>query len=107
MNYTANSNHLLKPEQLPPIENAAKFHCLRSHLQVILWSQLTTVTHLNPEDWGWQLRDGVLTSVAMDIEAAPDDLLQIVRCKCKIEKRNPCSLLVFMSLAWLAVRCIL
>jgi hypothetical protein len=59
-----------------------------------MWSQLTTVMHLNPEDWGWQLRDGVLTPVAMDIQAAPDNQLQIVRCKCKIETRNLCSSLV-------------
>jgi hypothetical protein len=43
---------------------------------------------------GWQLRDGVLTPVAMDNEVAADDMLQIVHCKCRIETRNSCSSLL-------------
>jgi hypothetical protein len=71
--------------------NAAKFHCLRAHLQVVMWKQLTTQTSLHVEDWGWQLEDSALIPVATDIAAAPDDLLKVVRCKCRSESRNPCS----------------
>jgi hypothetical protein len=91
MDYAAISNQLLKPERLPPTENAAKFHCLRAHLQVVMWKQLTTQTALHVEDWGWQLEDSALIPVATDIAAAPDDLLKVVRCKCRSESRNPCS----------------
>ena len=91
MNNTASSSHLLKPERLPPTENSAKFHCLRTHLQVVIWKQLTTLTCLKETDWGWKLQDGAFIPIGTDIEPAPEDLLKIVRCKCKSDSRNPCS----------------
>ena len=89
MNMTAKSTHLPKPERLPPTESAAKFHAFRSHLQVIHWKTLST-TSANAEEWGWKEDHGRLVPVAMDLKAAPDDLLNVVRCKCHCDKSRPC-----------------
>jgi hypothetical protein len=39
------------PERLPPTENAAKFHIMRTHLQVVQWRTLADLDR-KPEDWG-------------------------------------------------------
>jgi hypothetical protein len=91
MNLTATSTHLLRPERLPPTNNAAHFHCLRAHLQTVIWQSLSTNTLLNPTDWGWQIHEGRLVPIATDIDAAPEDLLKVVRCKCRSDTRSPSS----------------
>lgn len=79
----------LKPWKLPPTDRAAHFHSLRVHLQVMVWSELKD-TGFDPEQWGWNLTGLVLTPVMTDRDAAPQSLLQFVRCKCKLSSRNPC-----------------
>ena len=44
----------------------------------------------NPEDWGWKKMNNMLLPVMTDKEAAPDNLLVIIRCKCKLSSRNVC-----------------
>jgi len=79
-----------RPERLPPTENAARYHIYRVHLQVVQWKTLMT-TDLKPEDWGWKIMDGRYEPILTDLAAAPDDILSVVRCKCKIEGRRPCT----------------
>ena len=81
---------LIEPEKLPPTERAAWFHGLRVHLQTIQWKILDDTINLEPEKWGWKKDNGVLVPIPTDKEIAPPDLLQIVRCKCKMSSRNPC-----------------
>ena len=90
MNKTASCTSLLCPERLPPTENSAMYHLYRTHLQVIQWKTFMT-TDLEPQQWGWTITDGVFEPIMMDLNAAPDELLSVVRCKCKIEGRRPCA----------------
>ena len=80
----------LHPERLPPTENASTFHIYRVFLQVMQWKTFMACA-IMPEDWGWQLKEGRYIPVATDIAAAPDDMLTIIRCKCKMETKHPCS----------------
>jgi len=77
------------PEQLPPTERAMYFHSLRVHLQLIQWQCLSTDV-LAANDWGWELSDGKFHPVKTDQPAAPDDLLRVIRCRCKVSARNTC-----------------
>jgi 5'-3' exonuclease len=90
MNLTASSTKQLRPERLPPTENAALQHIYRVHLQVVQWKTLMD-TDLQPEDWGWRVVDGRYVPVATVLPAAPDDILTVIRCKCKMETKRPCS----------------
>ena len=75
-----NSTKSVKPEVLPPTSSAAAYHSLRVYLQVQEWMGRQD---LQPEDWGWQQRGGKLLPILMDKEAAPANLLEVVRCNCK------------------------
>lgn len=90
MDITASATAPLKPERLPPTENAAKFHIFRTHLQVLQWKSLMNAD-INPTDWGWKLMDGHYVPIATDLEPAPETMLSVMRCKCKIESKHPCS----------------
>ena len=39
---------------------------------------------LDPSDWRWKLVDSQLFPITTDLPPAPDDLLNIIRCKCII-----------------------
>ena len=89
MHIASTSTRRPQPERLPPTENAARYHIYRVHLQVLQWKLLSTACE-NPVDWGWTLQDNKYIPVLTDVAAAPDDLLNVVRCKCKAESRTPC-----------------
>jgi hypothetical protein len=76
------------PQKLPPTERAAVFHVLRVHLQAVTWRLLSNDVGLDPLLWGWQLVDNRYEPVTSDQLPAPDDLLNIVRCKCKSDCRS-------------------
>ena len=90
MNCAASSTIQPRPERLPPTENASRFHVYRVHLQVVQWKTLMS-TDLKAEDWGWKFSDGRYIPIATDLAPAPEDLLKIVRCKCKLETQRPCT----------------
>ena len=79
----ATSKTKIKPQSLAPTKNAAKYHFLRIHLQVIEWKTLMGV-ELNPLDWGYE-------PIMTDLNAAPDDILRFIRCNCSISKKSPCN----------------
>ena len=90
LNMISTSTFPPRPERLPPTENSAKFHILRTHHQVIQWNTLMAIDK-DPTDWGWKLADGHCMAIASDQDAAPSELLKIIRCKCNIsDKRQPC-----------------
>ena len=81
----------IDPQKLPPTERAAHYHSLRVHLQVIMWKKLTSDhDDLDPKQWGWKHNGKVLSPIVTDINAAPENLLKFVRCKCKLSSKNPC-----------------
>ena len=81
-------------ENLPPTESATYYHALRVHLQVAQWKHLD-LTCLNPLDWGQTLQNNYVAPVKTDLLAAPDWLLQVVRCKCKTTTKPACSTLIY------------
>ena len=78
----ATSTSSPKPEKLPPTERAAFFHILRVHIQAVRWKTLNA-DELDPLDWGWKIENGKLIPIMTDQQAAPDSLLNVIRCKCK------------------------
>ena len=79
---------LLKPDQgvdkLPPTPGAWMQHIRRAHLQANIWSQ-DLVLHpntLDPLKLGWQKEGDKLLPVLSEEPAAPDAVLQLVRCNC-------------------------
>lgn len=89
MKAAATSKTTIKPQTFPPTENAVNYHFLRIHLQVIEWKTLMNI-QLNPLEWGWKSSNGTYDPVMTDLNAAPDNILRLIRCNCK-SKKNPCS----------------
>ena len=85
MNTLASSQLSIRSETLPPTESAARFHCRRVYLQVQTWKHLASNTTLE-EEWGWKLEKGHLEPIMTDREPAPPDLLNVIRCKCKLSR---------------------
>ena len=90
MNQLATCKTLTNPERLPPTENAALFHVWRVHFQVVQWQYLMEV-ELNAEEQGWKNENDLLVPTTTDLQVAPDDILNIISCKCKMVRKNPCS----------------
>jgi hypothetical protein len=68
---------------LPPTTAAAEQHCKRTFYQVIEWTKRDEDLQLDPLDWGWTMSNGKLVPVKTCLPAAPDELINVIRCKCK------------------------
>ena len=76
---------------LPPTPDAAKNHSLRTYHQIREW--VHTDLYTDPVNWGWTLQDDKLYPVKMHSPMAPETLLKVVRCRCKLScdsKRCSC-----------------
>ena len=89
MDMVATNTSKIDPQRLPPTARAAYFHCLRVHYQLRVWKTLDECEQ-NPEEWGWKNVNNLLLPVMTDKEVAPENLLGIIRCKCKLSSRNVC-----------------
>ena len=68
-----------------PSERGAYFHGLRCHYQILLWSLIDDEgMKLEATDWGWKTKDGLITPIMTDKEVAPESLIKVIRCKCKV-----------------------
>ena len=83
------SSNAIQSENLPPTETATHYHALGVHLQVAQWKNLS-LTCLDPKEWGWKEKNGVMEAVKTDIEPALAWLLQVIRCNCKTDTQHPC-----------------
>ena len=85
-------NIYVQVNSLPPTSDSAKFHSLRSYLQCQIW--IGNGDEPNPHDWGWYTSDSKkLLPVKGMLPPAPDKLLKIIRCNCKVNcdtKRCTC-----------------
>ena len=70
------SKKAVHPKSLPPTSATAKYHSLRTYHQVQTWKGFD----LNAEDWGWKVIAGNMTPLQNDLEPAPMELLEFVRC---------------------------
>ena len=75
------SSTCVKVQSLPPTSAAAKFHCFRAYYQVHEW--LDSNAELCPLALGWVRVNDRLVPIRTDLAAAPDDLLKMIRCRCK------------------------
>ena len=73
---------IVDPCKLPPTQSVAYQHTLRSLFQATIWEKLD-VSCLNPCDYGWSVIDNVFCPTTNSEVCAPDDLLKLIRCKCK------------------------
>ena len=76
-------------QKLPPTNSAAKYHSYRVYYQVQVW---LGNKNLDPKDWGWELIDGNLFPRKMDTPPAPQALMKIIKCGCKLHcDTNQCT----------------
>ena len=48
------------------------------------------VNSLNQEGWGWKLQGDSLVPMMMDLDPAPPEILNVIRCKCKSASMCQC-----------------
>ena len=89
MEITAKSKTSTKPGSLPPTDRATYYHSLRFYLQVIQWKTLIT-TNADPSEWGWKVHQNFFAPIMTNLEPAPKELLNFVRCNCKTTSQNTC-----------------
>ncbi len=73
----ASSATSVQAQSLPPTSDAVRIHSRRVYYQAQIWMG----SELNPIDWGWRLADERLEPHRMDLMAAPEFLLKIIRCQ--------------------------
>ena len=84
----ATATTAVTPESLPPTSNALKFHSYRAYHQTQTWRGEI----VDPLVWGYEIRNGKMLPIRQTKEAAPANLLKIVRCSCKKGcKTNSCT----------------
>jgi len=76
---------------LPPTSSAAKYHNMRTYIQVQDWLG----NKMNPLEWGWERKNNEFVPVLSDLPSAPDKLLNITSCNCKAgcKSRTACACL--------------
>ena len=79
----------IEPERLPPTERAAYYHSLRVHLQIVQWLELDS-KYLDECQWGWTVEKDTMHPIMTDLDAAPQNVLKFIRCKCKAGSKNQC-----------------
>ena len=78
----ASKRKAIDPSVLPPTPRAAYYHGLRTFHQICVWRKLSQ-RDLDPSKWGWEVKNDSLSPVMTDKDAAPENMLNIIRCACK------------------------
>ena len=73
---------LVKYETLPPTGSATKYHSFRTYCPIIQWMR---ESNLRAVDWDWAVKSNKFIPVLTDLEAAPQSILEIIRCQCKTD----------------------
>ena len=77
----------LESEKLPPTECAIRKKVMRSHYVANIWIQAekSHMDYLNPIEYGWaRADDGFLTPELTDLPPAPNGIVKMSLCHCKI-----------------------
>ena len=77
----------VQPHSLPPTSDAAKYHSLRVYCQIQQWKGSGDA--ISPTEWGWSESNGRLVPVHTGLPPAPQELLRVIRCNCKIDCSGP------------------
>ena len=81
----------IKPESLGAISDCTAQHSLRVYHQIQSWRGV----ELDAEEWGFELKHGKLLPIQMTKPPAPDELLKIIRCGCKVDCTVRCTCIVY------------
>ena len=73
---------LVDHNKLPPTAQVAYQHTQRAIYQARVWKKLDE-SILDPCHYGWKIVDGVHFPVLNPVPCAPDELLNLIWCKCK------------------------
>ena len=73
----------IRPQTLPPVSAAVRYHSMRVYMQVQQW---LGVCNMKETDWGWMRKDENLVAVMTDLPPAPDELLRVIRCNCTTDR---------------------
>lgn len=68
--------------RLPPTRDAAKYHLFRTYLQIQAWMGSQGCHQKLPSAWGWKLTKRGVVPITTTMDAAPEQLLHIISCKC-------------------------
>ena len=71
-------------DRLPPTQAALHQAILRVHYQLLVWNNDHVANPVlpSPEGYGWQDEDGKLVPVMTKLPPAPEEIIQLVQCKC-------------------------
>ena len=73
---------IVDPSKLPPTNNASQQHTLRVLFQCAVWRELNQ-TCLDPLAWGWKKDGTSFVPIKTEMDCAPSEVLNFIRCKCK------------------------
>ena len=65
-----------------PSEDSVYLHLDRAYLQIQDWQG----NALEPTDYGWEIKNGLLEPIPMQQDPAPVCLMEVTLCKCKATK---------------------
>ena len=83
----ASSKSFVRPERFPPTESSTSFHSQRVYYQLMIW--MGNVNDKCATDWGWKLENNEFVPIMTMKAAAPDRLLQMIRCNCATACKSP------------------
>ena len=66
-----------KPEALQPTSAAAKYHSMQVNWQVMKWKGHS----IDPNKWGWQVKDGAMFPCLKDLLWTPEEMLKLLYCE--------------------------
>lgn len=71
---------------LPPTSASSRQYLYRVYYQVQIWLS----NYMDPEKWGWTLKDNCLEPIQTLLPPAPEKLLNTIFCNCKKGCNNNC-----------------
>ena len=75
-------------EKLPPTLESLRQTILRAHYQALIWQNDLVPNPIvpPPEKYGWKKDGGTHVPISSELPAAPDAVVQLVRCSCSKSK---------------------
>ena len=72
-------------ENLPPTQESLKQAIYRAHYQALVWQNdiVPNPTIPPPDNYGWRVEDNMYVPVSSELPAAPDAVVELVKCSCR------------------------
>ena len=77
-----------EPCRMPPTSDELRQYVKRANYQAFIWKKALEIDPKipDPERHGWELVDGKLRVLWMKNKVAPEEILELLVCKCKRKK---------------------